>query len=203
MVPPPPPPVVVAPPALPPAAPESPEDRFSLDVSTGAVASAGRLGPFPLVGVSLGARLWEWLGIELRGYIPVEDRSVADVDGKVSSSVWLVGAGVTAMSQGPRRIALEAGVGTMAAILHTVGSGTGTAPDTGHTDDAVGVVVYGRGAARFQIASRWWLRVDLLGGAALRRPTIAVSTSAGTLDHDVTTWGKVFGAGLGGAELRF
>lgn len=176
------------------------DDRFSITVSSGALLSTGRLGPFALVGAGLAARLRGWLGVELRGYVPVGDQSVSDVAGEVHGSIWLIGGGVMVMSSGAGRVAVEGGAGMMAAVLHTVG--TGIAPDTGSTDDALGVVVYGRGAARIRITPRWSVRVELLGGTALRRPTIAVSTG-GALDHDITTWGKAFAAGLVGAELRF
>jgi hypothetical protein len=182
------------------AASDGARERFSLAVSSGGVASTGRLGAFPLVGAALVARVRGALGVELRGYAPLQDRGVTDPAGQARASVWLVGAGAVAATRPDRRLSVEAGAGLMTALLHT--SGSATPPDTGQTDDVLGVAVYGRGAARIRVGARWSVRVDLLAGAAVRRPTIAVANGA-ALDHDITTWGTAFTAALAGADLRF
>jgi hypothetical protein len=76
---------------------------------------------------------------------------------------------------------------------------------SGSTDQAVGMAVYGRGAARFRLAPRWSLRLDVTGGStALRAPVIRERAAAlGSADTDLTAWGKAFVAGLGGLDVHF
>ena len=93
-----------------------------------------------------------------------------------------------------QRWALEASVGTMALVVRATGLGGSTIAGD---DQGVGVALYGRGAARLRLAARWSLRVEVIGGGALRRPVIVFSNG------DTARWGTAFAAGLGGAEMRF
>jgi hypothetical protein len=176
------------------------DDRSSVTLAAGLLASSGRLGPFAVIGASLAARWRGRLGFELRAYAPLQTETVSDAGGEVRASVWLVGGGILLTPPASRRVSMEAGAGAMAAVLHA--AGTGVPPEIGYSDSAIGVALYGRAALRARTSSRWSLRLDVMGGAAVRRPVIAVSRD-GALDHDVTAWGKVFAAGLGGAEMRF
>jgi len=190
-LPPPPSPGVAAP-----AAPASPDRSrwLALDVSSGVLTSVGRLGPLAIAGASLRAGLGELWGVELCAYAPLSNPALSDGGDQTRTSIWMAGGGLLFAPPPGRRWGLEAAVGTMAFVVRSTGTtGSGT---TGE-DQGVGVALYGHGAARLRLASRWSLRVDVIGGGGLRRPVIVFSNG------DTARWGTAFAAGLGGAEMRF
>lgn len=191
-LPPPPAAVVVAPPGPRPAV----SGRWlAIDVSSGVLASVGRLGPLVIAGASLRAGLGGLFGVEVCAYAPLAGAELSDGADQIRTSVWLAGAGLLLAPRAERRLALEAALGTMVFVVRSTGS---TSSETiGETDQGLGVALYGHGAARLQLASHWSLRVDLMGGGALRRPVIVFPNG------DAAKWGTAFAAGLGGAEMRF
>ena len=168
---------------------------LAVDVSSGVLASVGRLGPLVIAGASLRAGLGGLFGVELCAYAPLAGAELSDGADQIRTSVWLAGAGLLLAPRGERRLALEAALGTMVFVVRSTGS---TSPETiGDTDQGLGVALYGHGAARLRLASHWSLRVDLMGGGALRRPVVVFPNG------DTAKWGTAFAAGLGGAEMRF
>lgn len=168
---------------------------LAIDVSSGVLASVGRLGPLVIAGASLRAGLGGLFGVEVCAYAPLAGAELSDGADQIRTSVWLAGAGLLLAPRAERRLALEAALGTMVFVVRSTGS---TSSETiGDTDQGLGVALYGHGAARLQLASHWSLRVDLMGGGALRRPVIVFPNG------DVAKWGTAFAAGLGGAEMRF
>jgi hypothetical protein len=194
-----PPPVVTRPPPPPELVP-----RFSVELATGVIASTGRLGAFATIAAGLRARLVGPLGLELGGYAPVGNETISTTDGQIDASVWLAGGGLVLAPRTEQRVSAEAGAGVMAVVVHAVGTPSPSAM-SGSTDQAVGMAVYGRGAARFRLAPRWSLRLDVTGGStALRAPVIRERAAAlGSADTDLTAWGKAFVAGLGGLDVHF
>jgi hypothetical protein len=192
-LPPTPPPPVVAP------APVAPPRRgwLALDVSGGILEGAGRLGPLAIAGASLRAGLGGLFGLELDVYAPLSGTDLSDADEQTRTTVWLAGAALLFAPPSERRWAFEAAAGTMALVVRTTGSPPASGAAAGGEDQAVGLALYGRGAVRLRLAARWSLRLDVLGGAALRRPVLVFSNG------DTARWGTVFAAGLGGAEMRF
>jgi hypothetical protein len=191
-LPPPPAALVVAPPATRPA---SSGRWLAVDVSSGVLASVGRLGPLVIAGASLRAGLGGLFGVELLAYAPLAGAELSDGADQIRTSVWLAGAGLLLAPRSEQRLALEAALGTMVFVVRSTGS---TSSETiGDTDQGLGVAVYGHGAARLRLATHWSLRVDLIGGGALRRPVIVFPNG------DAAKWGTAFAAGLGGAEMRF
>jgi hypothetical protein len=193
-----PPPQIVAPSTT----PSSSEIRWlAVDVSSGVLASVGRLGPFAIAGARLRAGLGGLFGVELSAYAPLTDIELSDAGAQIRTSVWLAGGGLLLAPRSEQRWALEAAAGMMAFLVRSTGSGgnlgTSGAPATGETDQGLAVALYGRGAARLRLGSRWSLRVELLAGGAVRRPAIVFPNG------DVARWGTAFAAGLGGAEMRF
>jgi hypothetical protein len=166
----------------------------AIDASSGVLASVGRVGPLAIAGASLRAGLGGLFGVELCGYAPLSSPDLAEGAEQIRTSVWLAGGGLLFAPPPARRWALEAAVGTMALVVRATGLG-GSA--TGGDDQGVGLALYGRGAVRLRLASRWSLRVEVIGGGALRRPVLVFSNGDGA------RWGTAFGAGLGGAEMRF
>jgi hypothetical protein len=168
---------------------------LAIDVSSGVLASVGRLGPLVIAGASLRAGLGGLFGVEVCAYAPLAGAELSDGADQIRTSVWLAGAGLLLAPPAERRLALEAALGTMVFVVRSTGS---TSSETiGDTDQGLGVALYGHGAARLQLASHWSLRVDLIGGGALRRPVIVFPNG------DAAKWGTAFAAGLGGAEMRF
>ena len=151
------------------------ERRFSVELASGILAGTG-LGPFATIAAGLRARLLGPVGLELAGYAPIGTETISSADGQVEASVWLAGGGLLLAPWAEQRFSAEAGAGVMAVVVR--GLGTPLSPDAavGRQDDyALGAAFYGRGAARFRLAPRWSLRVDVTGGStALRRPVIAV-----------------------------
>ena len=98
--------------------------------------------------------------------------------------------------RGDRRVSFDAALGTLAIFVRS--TGTPSAQQIGSTEQGTGVALYARSAARFRLAQRLALRIDLLAGAAIRRPVISVVNGP-----DLASFGAAFAAGLGGAELRF
>jgi hypothetical protein len=193
----PPPPTPAPPVALP--APVAPARRgwLALDVSGGILDSAGRLGPLAIAGASLRAGLGGLFGFELDVYAPLSGTDLSDADEQTRTTVWLAGAALLFVPPSERRWAFEAAGGTMALVVRTTGSPPPSGAAAGGEDQAVGLALYGRGAVRLRLAARWSLRLDVLGGTALRRPVLVFSNG------DTARWGTVFAAGLGGAEMRF
>jgi hypothetical protein len=99
-----------------------------------------------------------------------------------------------------RRISFDAALGTLAIFVRSIG--TSSAQQIGTTEEGTGVALYARSAARFRLAQHLALRIDLLAGAAIRRPVIAAFVDAEN-SRDIASFGAAFAAGLGGAELRF
>jgi hypothetical protein len=184
--PPPPPPVVVQ---------EARAPRTTVAVSSGVLASAGGVGPFAVAGVALRTAVAGRFGAELCGYAPLNDSAQSNASGTAQTAVWLVGGGIFLASRGERRWAGEVGAGALAAILTSTGAPA--AGDVGATDRGVGAVLYGRAAAKLRLGRAWALRLDLVSGAAVRRPVV---TLAG---QDVASWGRPFVAALAGGELGF
>jgi hypothetical protein len=180
-------------------APVAPARRgwLALDVSGGILDSAGRLGPLAIAGASLRAGLGGLFGLELDVYAPLSGTDLSDADEQTRTTVWLAGAALLFAPPSERRWAFEAAGGTMALVVRTTGSPPPSGAATGGEDQATGLALYGRGAVRLRLAARWSLRLDLLGGAALRRPVLVFSNG------DTARWGSVFAGGLGGAEMRF
>ena len=194
-------PPVVAPPPPP---PPEPPPRFSIELATGVTAGTGRLGAFATIAARLRARVVGPLGLELGGYAPVGNETLSTTDGRIDASVWLAGGGLVLAPRAAERVSAEASAGALAVILHAVGTPSPTAM-SGSTAQAVGVALYGRGAALFRLAPRWSLRVDVTGGStALRAPIIRERGVNGSPpDTDLTAWGKVFVMGLGGLDVHF
>ncbi len=184
-----------------PAAP-APGRWMAVDVSSGVLASVGGLGAMAVVGISLRSQLTGLVGAELCAYAPLGDSELSDKVGQTRTSIWLAGGGMVLAPQADRRVSFDVALGTLAIFVRS--TGTASAPQTGTTEETTGVAMYARAAARFRLARRLALRVDLLGGAALQRPVISfMNTMSATNNQDLATWGSVFAAGLGGAELRF
>jgi hypothetical protein len=180
-------------------APVAPARRgwLALDVSGGILDSAGRLGALAIAGASLRAGLGGLFGLELDVYAPLSATDLSDADEQTRTTVWLAGAALLFAPPSERRWAFEAAGGAMALVVHTTGSPPPSGAAAGGEDRAVGLALYGRGAVRLRLAARWSLRLDVLGGTALRRPALVFSNG------DTARWGTAFAAGLGGAEMRF
>jgi hypothetical protein len=181
------------------------DKRFSLALSSGLVASTGALDPFVVVGVALRARIVGPLGIELRGYAPLGSGTLRIDEGEIDTSVWLAGGGLLLASSARRRLSVEAGLGTMAAIVRAAGTTMPPTPQSGGVVAyQVGVAPYARAAVRLRLAAGWSLRLDLIGGTTTpRRPVIALASADGDLRRDLTSWGTVFGGAMGGLEVYF
>jgi len=195
---PPPPEVTPPPPATAPREPSVSRDMgMALDVSSGVLASAGGVGPLAVVGASLRARVAWVLGLELCGYAPLNSQDVGDRTNQAHTTVWLVGGGVVVAPRrrGERRLSAEGGAGVLAAVARSTGVPTATAQ--GGTVEGVGAVLYGRAAGKVRLAHDWALRLDVLGGWAVRRPVVTFP------EGDVASWGRPFVAVLGGGELSF
>jgi hypothetical protein len=182
------------PPAAPPPGPERRGPSTAIGVSSGVLAASGGVGPFVVVGASLRVPAARRLGVELCVYAPLNDSTQIDASGVAHTTVWLAGGGLFLSAGGGRRLAGEVAAGALAAIATSTGDPAGM--NVGTTDHAVGVVLYGRGAARLQLGRGWALRLELLSGWAVRRPVVVLP------DQDVA-WGHLLVAGLAGAELRF
>ena len=167
---------------------------IAIDASSGVLTSVGRMGPLAIAGASLRAGLGGLFGVELCAYAPLTRPGLSDGPDQIRSSIWLVGGGLLFAPPAAGRLALEAAAGTMAFVVRSTGT---TGSSTIGEDQGVGVALYGRGAARLRLASRWSLRVEVIGGGGLRRPVIVFSNG------DTARWGTAFAAGLGGAEIRF
>jgi hypothetical protein len=187
----PPPPAVVAP--VPPPRPIR-SGWLAVDASSGVLTSVGRVGPLAIAGANLRAGLGGLFGIELFGYAPLTNGTLSDGADQIRTSVWMAGGGLLVAPPSEGTWAWEAAVGTMAFILRSTGiAGSATIGE----DQGVGLAVYGHGAVRLRLASRWSLRIDVMGGGSLRRPVLVFA------DGDTARWGTAFAATLGGAEMRF
>jgi hypothetical protein len=189
----PPPPVVTRPPP-----PAETELRFSVELACGVMASTGRLGAFPTIAAALRARLVGPIGLELGGYAPVGNETLLAADGQIDTTVWMAGGGLVLAPRTEQRVSAEAGAGMMAVVVHSVGTPGPATMAIGSTAQAVGLALYGRGAARFRLAPRWSLRLDVTGGSTTRRTPVIHDG-----DTDVTAWGKVFVVGVGGLDVHF
>jgi hypothetical protein len=181
---------VVAPPP-----PPEPARWLAADVSSGVLASLGGLGVVAVAGVSLRAQLAGVVGAEICAFFPLTDSVLAESGGQVRTSVWLAGGGVLFAPRLGRRVSVDAATGALAVFVRATGTPTPAGP--GVTDEQTGVALYARAALRFRVMQRLVLRLDVLGGGAVRRPVISVA------GRDVASWGTPFAAGLGGAELWF
>jgi hypothetical protein len=175
--------------------------RISLTLASGVLATTGRMGPLATLTAGVRIRAIGPVGLEVLGYAPLSTDRIADPDGQVQSSVWLAGGGLVAASWGEPRVSGELGAGVLAAVVRS--TGMATTPSVGTSEQVVGLAFYGRAAARFRLAPHLALRVDVTAGStAVRRPVISVSTESSP-DRDITTWGTVFLAAVGGVEARF
>jgi hypothetical protein len=189
-------PTAVTPPIAPPAPGEK---RIGLTLVSGVLMGSGRLPPFAAVGGGVSVRVAGPVGLELRAVVPLMSRQIAGPDGlgPIDTKVWLAGGG---LMFAPRagRVGFELGAGAMAAVLR--GAGTTNQAATGVVGYAVGLAVYGRGAAFIRLSPTWSVRLDLLGGStAPRRPVIGVKNES----EPVTAWGVGFLAALAGLEAAF
>jgi hypothetical protein len=194
---PPPPP----PPPPPVAAPVEADRRVMLGLVSGVVAATGRLAPYATVGAALRVRIVGPAGLEVRGLAPIGSQSIAGPNGRVDLSVWLAGGGlVFAPRLAP--FGFELGAGALAVVLRGTGATDPAAVAVeGSSDNAFGVAIYGRAAARLQLSPAWTVRVDVMGGStAPQRPNVGVVASS---RETVTTWGLGFVAGLAGIEAAF
>ena len=173
----------------------APQRWMAVDVSSGVLASVGGLGAMAVAGISLRAQLAGLVGAELLGYAPLSESQPSDPAAQAHTSVWLAGGGLVLAPRADRRVSFDAALGTLAIFVRS--TGTSSAKLMGSTDEGTGVALYARSAARFRLAQRLALRIDLLAGATIRRPVI----SSGS--RDLASFGAAFAAGLGGAELRF
>jgi len=199
---------VATPPAAPPAAPPAPpppatplprpEGRArstALGVSSGVLVAAGGVGPFVVVGASLRVPLVRRFGLELCGYAPLNESPQSDPSGTARTAVWLAGGGAFVAWDGGRRLSGEVGAGALAAVVRSTGDPA--AGDVGTTDQAVGMVLYGRAAGRLRLGQAWALGLDLLSGGTVVRPVVSLA------NHDVAAWGHLLVAGLAGVDVRF
>ena len=179
--------------AVPPA--PAPRRWLAIDASSGVLASAGGGGATAIAGVSVRAQLWRILAAELCFYAPLSEAAVTGADGEARTSAWLAGGGLVIAPRPDGRASIEVGAGTLATWIRSDGiPATGA---EGFNTRVLRAALYGRGAARFRLAPRLSLRLDVIGGTVINPPPITfVSTQ-------VATWGSAFAAGLGGAELRF
>ncbi len=178
-----------------PVAPE-PERWMAVDVSSGVLASVGGLGAMAVAGISLRAQLAGLVGAELLGYAPLSESQLSGPEAQARTSVWLAGGGLVLAPRADRRVSFDAALGTLAIFVRS--TGTSNALLIGSTQEETGAALYARSAARFRLAQRLALRIDLLAGATIVRPVIAVRNGP-----DLAAFGAAFAAGLGGAELRF
>ncbi len=194
------PPIAPLPPPPPPVSAPTPPPRatrsgwLAVDAASGVLTSVGRVGPLAIAGANLRAGLGGLFGIELFAYAPLTNGTLSDGADQIRTSVWMAGGGLLFAPPPEGTWAWEAAVGTMAFILRSTGiAGSATVGD----DQGVGLAVYGHGAARLRLASRWSLRVDVMGGGSFRRPVLVFANG------DSARWGTAFAAALGGAEMRF
>ena len=192
----------VVPPAAPPIAratvpaPPAPQRWMAVDVSSGLLASAGGLEAMVVAGIGLRAQLAGLVGAELLGYAPLTESGPSDPAAQAHTSVWLAGGGLVLAPRADGRVSFDAALGTMAIFVRS--TGTSSAQLIGSTVVGTGAALYARSAARFRLAQRLALRIDLLAGATIVRPVISVTNGP-----DLASFGAAFAAGLGGAELRF
>jgi hypothetical protein len=168
---------------------------LAVDASSGLLASRGGVGAFVVAGGRLRARVWGPIGVELCAYAPLSTATQASGPDQARTSIWLAGGGLLLAPQTGRRVQVEAAAGTLGVVVRSTGLAGGSGP--GETAQGVGAALYGRAGVRLRLAPRWALRIDLIGGAAVRRPVIVFP------DGDTATWGSAFAAGVGGPELRF
>ena len=171
----------------------APKRWLAIDASSGVLASADGGGATAIAGVSVRAQLWRILGAELCFYAPLTEAAVTNAEAEARTSAWLAGGGLMiAPGSDDDRASIEVGAGTLATWIRSDGVGA-----EGFNTRVLRAALYGRGAARFRLAPRLSLRLDVIGGTVINAPAITfVSTR-------VATWGAAFAAGLGGAELRF
>ena len=183
--------------STPPAVPE-PKRWMTIDASSGVLASAGGGGAIAIAGVSLRAQLWRILGAELCFYAPLTEAAQTNrTYGESHTSAWLAGGGLVIAPRVDDRASIEVAAGTLATVIRSDGSASAASGADSFNTRALRAALYGRGAARFRLAPRLSLRLDVIGGTVINPPPITfVSTQ-------VATWGAAFAAGLGGAELRF
>lgn len=164
--------------------------RVAFNLTSGVVASTGRLAPFGAVSAALRVRIVGPAGVELRGLAPFGSQDLAGPVGlgPISTSVWLAGGGLVLAPRTTARVAFDIGAGALAVMLRSSGN---------QTDDGVGIAVYGRAAGRIRLSPSWSARLDVLGGSTAPRRIIITSDT-----QDVTTWGLGFVSALAGIELE-
>jgi hypothetical protein len=187
-----------------PAVPE-PKRWMTIDASSGVLASAGGGGAIAIAGVSLRAQLWRILGAELCFYAPLTEAAQTNPDyGESRTSAWLAGGGLVIAPRVNDRASIEVAAGALETLIRSDGSSS-VKGASGFNDRALRAALYGRGAARFRLAPRLSLRLDVIGGTVINPPVIVfgANQSTGSVSTQAATWGAAFAAGLGGAELRF
>jgi hypothetical protein len=191
-------PLTAAPPSVErpvPAAP-APQRWLTADASSGVLASAGGGGAIVIAGVSLRGQLRGILGAEICFYAPLTEAPLMNAMGEARTSAWLACGGLVLAPRPDDRASIEVAAGTLATVIHSDGSPS-VAGVEGFDTRALRAALYGRGAARFRLAPRLSLRLDVIGGTVINPPGIVLVST------QVATWGAAFAAGLGGAELRF
>jgi hypothetical protein len=188
--PPPPPPGSPPPPASPPSTIVStppPEPLpVTVSVASGLLVSTGRIGPLPIAGLGLAARMTRHLGAELWAYAPVVADELRDTAGTARTSVWLAAAGLHVAPPSIGRLAFNLGAGPLLALVRA--TGTATPPATSATDQQLAVALYTRAAVLVHAGLHWSFGLEVLAGTALRRPVVTF------IDQEITTWGSAFAA---------
>ncbi len=182
-----------------------PKRWMTIDASSGVLASAGGGGAIAVAGVSLRAQLWRILGAELCFYAPLTEASLTNADGVARTSAWLAGGELVIAPRPDDRASIEVAAGTLATLIHSDGSPSVAMGVSGSDDRVLRAALYGRGAARFRLAPRLSLRLDVMRETFINPPGIVfgVKQPTGDMFTQVAAWGAAFAAGLGGAELRF
>jgi hypothetical protein len=187
---PPPPPPPRSPPASPPStivSTPAPEPLpVTVSVASGLLVSTGRIGPLPIAGLGLAARMTRHLGAELWAYAPVVTDELRDTAGTARTSVWLAAAGLRVAPPSIGRLAFDFGAGPLLALVRA--TGTATPPATGATDQQLAVALYTRAAVLVHAGLHWSFGLEVLAGTALRRPVVTF------IDQEITTWGSAFAA---------
>jgi hypothetical protein len=183
-------------PATPPPAPpvRSPA-AVMVTGGAGILASTGRLGPLPIAGLALAARLAPWFGAELWGCAPLATDTLRATAGSAEAAVWLAGAGLLFGPPTQGRLVIDFGTGPMLAVVRA--TGTANPPAAGTTDQQLGVALYARASAHLRAGTSWTFGLQLFGGGAIRRPVVTF------VDQDVTRWGAAFAALLANARYTF
>ncbi|HEX2660979.1 MAG TPA: hypothetical protein VHU40_22015, partial [Polyangia bacterium] len=95
------------------------------------------------------------------------------------------------------RVALDAGAGALAIWFRSTGTPAPSAALTGGPDAGIGAAAYGHLAAAVPLGRRLAARLDLFGGATVRRPVIVFGTV------ETARWGPAYAFTTAGLDLRW